>query len=135
MGHAIRSSDHCETGWNLILSKAVARRCFIKKVFLKISQHSQKRTCARVSFLITLQANTFFKEHFWWLLQYCLMINTDILLNCRAVRYQCHRWSYTLNDICFDVSFVVPMIQETFCNKSLSSQNKSCIWLRNFKVE
>ena len=32
-------------------------RCSVKKVFLKISQNSQN-TCARVSFLIKLQAKT-----------------------------------------------------------------------------
>ena len=31
------------------------RRCFIKKVLLKISQNSQENTCARVSFLMNLQ--------------------------------------------------------------------------------
>ena len=37
-------------------SKAVAQRCSVKKVFLEISQNSQENTCARVSFLIKLQA-------------------------------------------------------------------------------
>ena len=37
-------------------SEAVARRCFVKKVFLEISQNSQENTCSRVSFLIKLQA-------------------------------------------------------------------------------
>ena len=32
------------------------RRCSVKKVFLEISQNSQENTCARVSFLIKLQA-------------------------------------------------------------------------------
>ena len=36
--------------------EAVARRCSVKKVFLKISQNSEKNTCARASFLIKLQA-------------------------------------------------------------------------------
>ena len=36
----------------------VAQRCSVKKVFLEISQNSQENTCARVSFLITLQATT-----------------------------------------------------------------------------
>ena len=42
-------------------SEAVARRCSAKKVFLEISQNSEGNTCARVSFLINLQAskNTF----------------------------------------------------------------------------
>ena len=33
-------------------AEAVVQRCSIKKVFLEISQNSQKNTCARVSFLI-----------------------------------------------------------------------------------
>ena len=36
-------------------TKPVAQRCSVKKVFLEISQNSQERTCARVSFLIKLQ--------------------------------------------------------------------------------
>ena len=35
---------------------AVVRRCSVKKVFLKISENSQKKTCARVPFSIKLQA-------------------------------------------------------------------------------
>ena len=34
------------------ITKAVAQRCFGKKVLLKISQNSQKNKCARVSFLV-----------------------------------------------------------------------------------
>ena len=37
-------------------SEAVAQTCSVKKVFLEISQNSQENTCARVSFLIKLQA-------------------------------------------------------------------------------
>ena len=47
--------------------------CFVKKVFLKISQNSHENTCARLSFLIKLQdnynkicetfENTYFEEH------------------------------------------------------------------------
>ena len=36
--------------------EAVVQRCSVKKMFLEISQHSQENTCARVSFLIKLQA-------------------------------------------------------------------------------
>ena len=74
-----------------IIAEAVAQRCFLKKVFLEISQNSQENTCARVSFLIKLQAapatllkkrlwhrcfpvssakflrTPFFIEHLWWL--------------------------------------------------------------------
>ena len=38
-------------------TEAVARRCSVKKVFLESSQNSQENTCARVSFLIKLQAS------------------------------------------------------------------------------
>ena len=37
---------------------------FCKKVFLEISQNSQKNTCARVSFLIKLQASGISKNTF-----------------------------------------------------------------------
>ena len=37
--------------------EAAAQRCSLKKVFLEISQNSQENTCARVSFLIKLQAS------------------------------------------------------------------------------
>ena len=39
-----------------ISQEAVVQRCSVKKVFLEISQNSQENTCARVSFLIKLQA-------------------------------------------------------------------------------
>ena len=35
--------------------EAVTQRCFVKKVFLEISQNSQENICARVSFVIKLQ--------------------------------------------------------------------------------
>ena len=37
-------------------TEAVVQRCSVTKVFLEISQISQENTCARVSFLIKLQA-------------------------------------------------------------------------------
>ena len=37
--------------------EAFAQRCSVKKVFLEISQNSQENTCARVSFLMKLQAS------------------------------------------------------------------------------
>ena len=36
--------------------EAVAQTCSVKKVLLEISQNSQEHVCARVSFLINLQA-------------------------------------------------------------------------------
>ena len=56
--HSFRSSHH---------------RCSIKKVFLIISQNSQENTCARVCFLIQLQASG--KGH--W--QRCFPVNFAVL--------------------------------------------------------
>ena len=44
----------------------LVQRCSVKRVLLKISQNSQENTCARVSFLIKLQAYfvTFLRTHF-----------------------------------------------------------------------
>ena len=36
--------------------EALVQRCSVKKLLLEISQNLQKNTCARVSFLIKLQA-------------------------------------------------------------------------------
>ena len=75
--------------YSFLLEEAVARRCSANKVPLKILQNSQEDTCARVSFLINVQApacnfikkealaqvfscefseickNNFFTEHLW----------------------------------------------------------------------
>ena len=37
-------------------SEAVAQRCFVKKLFLEISQNSQESTCSTASLLLNLQA-------------------------------------------------------------------------------
>ena len=60
------------------ITEAVAQRCSVKKVFLEISQNSQENTCARVSFLIKLQPQT------WWLrllliLPFCQKSKDDLL--------------------------------------------------------
>ena len=44
----------CKT--NIQFSEAATRGVLRKKVFLKISQNSQENTCARISFLVKLQA-------------------------------------------------------------------------------
>ena len=42
-------------GFNI--SEAAIQGCSVKKVFFEISQNSQGNTCARVSFLVKLQAS------------------------------------------------------------------------------
>ena len=51
----------------IINIEAVVRRCSVKKLFLEISQKSQENTCARVPFLIKLQAPpaTLLKKRLW----------------------------------------------------------------------
>ena len=49
---AMEVEDWVENG-----SEAVAWRCSVENVFLEIPQNSQENTCARVSFLIKLQAS------------------------------------------------------------------------------
>ena len=44
--------------FKIIAPEAVTRRCSIEKVFLEISQNSQENSCAKVSFLVKLQAET-----------------------------------------------------------------------------
>ena len=39
-----------------ISAEGAVQRCSVKMVFLEISQNSQENTCARVSFIIELQA-------------------------------------------------------------------------------
>ena len=48
------------------VAETVARRCFFKKMLLKISQNSQENTCAKSLFLIKLQATTtLLKRRLW----------------------------------------------------------------------
>ena len=84
-------------------AEAVAPRCSVKKVFLKIFKNSQENTCARISFLIKFQAsftiketlaevffcefykmfkNIIFTEHLWWLLLTVLGFITEKLNSC-----------------------------------------------------
>ena len=43
-----------------VATEAGIQKCSVKKVFLEILQNSQENTCARVSFLIKLQASSNF---------------------------------------------------------------------------
>ena len=50
---------------SLILTKAATRGVLSNKVFLQNAQNSKENTCARVSFLIKLQAATLLKKRLW----------------------------------------------------------------------
>ena len=69
----------CNSIWTALSNLSVSRRskfsslsshqrCSVKKVFLEISQNSQENTCARVSFLIKLQASGSGTGVFLWIL-------------------------------------------------------------------
>ena len=47
-------------------AEALAQRCSLKKAFLEISQNLQENTCARVSFLIKLQASAILLKTRLW---------------------------------------------------------------------
>ena len=47
---------------SMTFSKNSHRKCSIVKVFLKISQNSPEKTCARASFLMKLQRNDHGRE-------------------------------------------------------------------------
>ena len=49
--------------------ETAAQRCSVKKVFLAISQNSQENTCARVFFLVKLQARDSGTGVFLWILR------------------------------------------------------------------
>ena len=96
--------------------EAVIRGVLLKKVFLEISQNSQENSCARVSFLIKLQAlglqlylkrdpgtgvflwilrkflrTPFLTEHLWWLLLYRLR-NYDLAPTLCQLCKERHVW-------------------------------------------
>ena len=60
------------------------RRCYLKKVFLKILQNSQENACGRVSFLMKLQEApaTLLKKrlwHRWFLVNFAKFLRTAFL--------------------------------------------------------
>ena len=64
------TKKNCYKRKNKVFTEAVVQRCSVKKVFLEISQNSQKNICARVSFfqLCEISKAPFLAEHLWWLL-------------------------------------------------------------------
>ena len=102
-------------------AEAVVQRGSVKKVFLEISQNSQVNTCARVSFLIKLQASGFF-----WI-PFFLVVEVSIF----HVLYQFHEiklnvMKYTLNYVSWNslkeiFHSVSPPIQMSKQNRRLLS--------------
>ena len=62
MNKSINQSINAKTVLSHIKFRSSHRRCSVKKVFLKGSQNSQENTCAKVSFLIKLQAFSSFEK-------------------------------------------------------------------------
>ena len=104
--------------WILLLChvrvRSSHRSCSVKKVLLEISQNSQEKTCARVSFLIKLQASgnfikketlarvfscefceiyqtTFLTEHLRWLLL-AFRVNLHSVILELLARNRCSIW-------------------------------------------
>ena len=131
--------------------EAVVQRCFVKKVFLEISQNSQENTCASL-FLTKLQAllatllkkrlwhrcfsvnfakflrTPFFIEHLWRLLR---EKNNVKVISCDFVNY----WHYWLSKLLlnkFDVatnSIVISHFLDAARYFSLTKAHSMCPWL------
>ena len=84
----VRAYNYQTFTWSDI-SRSSHWRCSIKKVFLEVSQNSQENTCARVSFLIKLQASLWYLKRFYeGLCQCCPHIETSQLI-CIAKHWIC----------------------------------------------
>ena len=75
------------------------RRCYVKKVLLKVSKNSQGNTCPRVSFLIKLQAwglKLYLKKGFWqW---YCKTRVTSYELRVTSWKLKSTSWNSKARD-------------------------------------
>ena len=80
------------------ISEAVAQRCSVKKVLLEISQNLQENTCARVSFLIKLQA-PFHRTH----LGDCFLVFSSVSLSSQGKMF---RLAYRSNILTFQIFFL-----------------------------
>ena len=95
---------HCPTLIVVIrlykLSKAVVRRCSVKKVLLKIWQNSQESTCARVSFLKRRLWHGCFPANFAKLLRTLFFCRT-VLVAAYKLFYQGMKLSILIFLICY----------------------------------
>ena len=110
----MRESLSCESlslGSLVVLrgTEAVFRRCSVKKVFLEISQNAQENTCARVSFLIKLQAGA------------CNFIKKEIL----AQVFSCEFCEISKNTFFYRTPLAAAFGGKAYSNKlsSISSMN------------
>ena len=90
LGYVIPSTVHFH--FEMQDSEAIPKMCSVKNVFLEISQNSQENACARVSFLIKLQAiglrtATLLKKRLWLS---CFPVNSAKFL--RTPFLTEHRW-------------------------------------------
>ena len=77
------TTDHRQSfhTFSQIILEPDSQRCFIKKVFLKISQNSQENTCVRVSFLIKASADSGADVFLWilWILKNTYFYRTPLV--------------------------------------------------------
>ena len=96
--------------------EVVAQTCSVKKVFLEISQNSQENTCARVSFLIKLQAAlaTLLKNSLW---HRCFSVNFAKFVRAPFLTEQV-RWlllaAILLTITVVNIFLRTPFLQNTF---------------------
>ena len=93
----------------MFLTGAVVWRCSVKKVFLDISQNSRENTCARVSFLVKLQAwgLTLLEKRLW---HRCFSANFAKFLRIPFIKE--HLWKLTLSLFPLTLSFLLNALNE-----------------------
>ena len=111
-------------------TEARARRCYVKKVFLKNLQISQENSCARVSFLIKLQARLaqvlscefceFVKNTFLYRTH---PIAASGFINCSKNSCITSTWCY---QILFRGHFVAELLQDEGCSRKFFMLIQAC---------
>ena len=113
-------------------AEAVVQRCSVKKVFLEILQNSQENTCARVSFLIKLQASGFFWIPFFLIVEVSFLHSLyefhEIKLNVMKYTLNCVSWN-SLKEIFHSVSSSLAKLSDFYCWTSMiHSETHSKSW-------
>ena len=98
-----------------VASEPVAQRCSVKKAFLEISQNLQESTCARVYFLIKLQA---FKVN-----------NNDTRMTPMALVFSCEFCEISKNTFSYRIPLVVLVTSDDIINKRNRRKICSCIFM------
>ena len=103
----------CRTSKNgyFWLSEAVARRCFIQKMLLKMSQNSQENTSVGVSFLIKLQTlwpATLLKKG---LRHWCFPVNFTKFLRLPFLQFSIAHFRWLLSGLTYFLIYFIALVR------------------------